>query len=473
MAKLPVEIIIKAIDKAGPAFKSLAARMKAAWGEGKFKAWYAFTALKEHLAANFKPLDLLKSGLMGAGAAIAGLGAGLVAAGAGFLHFIGSTQEALDSLNDLSSAAGLSVDTFAGLRYSAKLGGVDAESFATGIQKLNKSMGEMTTGKGGEFLAFLKQAAPDLAKQVKGAKTTEGAMSLLADAFAKLPDSQRRAALANAAFGKSGAQLGEWLHAGGPAVQKQVLRYLQLAGSQDAAAKAAGDLGDAWDDTQTALDGLRSAVASKFFPVLTDLANRLATFISENREGIAAWAERAAKALGDWVNSGGIERLTSSLDTMATAIINIATAVGPMVSSFTSALDPVVRFGTAVFEFSQKFLGFSGALESFRQFRSGFMQEWDTIRPVLEKMQTLLSFVTPGADLLLGGGIAQGNTLQSFFSPKAAGLAAATAGPGGGETRVVVDFANAPRGTRVSQESNGNQSVDLSVGYSMASGISG
>lgn len=468
MTKLPVEIIIKAIDKAGPAFKSLAARMKAAWGEGKFKAWYAFTALKEHLTANFKPLDLLKSGLLGAGAAIAGLGAGLVAAGAGFLHFIGSTQEALDSLNDISSAAGLAVDMFAGLRYSAKLGGVDAESFATGIQKLNKSMGEMTTGKGGEFLAFLKQAAPDLAKQVKGAKTTESALALLADAFAKLPDSQRRAALANAAFGKSGAQLGEWLHAGGPAVQKQVLRYLQLAGSQDQAAKAAGDLGDAWDDTQTALDGLRSAVASKFFPVLTDLANRLATFISENREGIAAWASRAAKAVSDWVNSGGIERLTAFLDTLATVTADVVRSIGPLVSTLSGVVEPLVKLGGLLVE-ANPFVALS---TSFRAFRAGFMEDWEKLRPVLEKMKTALSFVAPGADLLLGGGIAQGNTLQSFFAPKAAGLAAATAGPGG-ESRITIDLNGAPRGTRVSQESSGNQSVDLSVGYSMASGISG
>lgn len=466
--KLPVEIIIKAIDKAGPAFKLLADRMRAAWGEGKFKAWYAFTALKEHIAKNFKPLDLLKSGLTAAGVGIAGLATGLFAAGLGFLHFIGSTQEALDRLNDMSSAAGASVDTFAAWRYSAKLGGVDAEEFAAGLAKLNKNMGEMTHGKGGEFLAFLQEVSPDLAKQVKAAKTTEGAMSLLADAFAKLPDSQRRAALASAAFGKSGAQLGEWLHQGGPEIQKQMLRYLQLAGSQDAAAKSAAELGDAWDDTQTAFEGVRNAVGAEFFPVLTDLAKRLASFLSENREGIASWASKAAKAIGAWVDSGGIERLTGFLDTLATVTSEVMESIGPLVSTIAGAIEPLLKIGSVLWKLNP----WGMFIDNFRQFRVEFLKEWERLRPALEKLQRVLSFLSPGADLLLGANITQGNLLQGALSPKAGGIADALTGTTS-ETRIVVDFANSPRGTRVSQESTGNQSVDLSVGYSMASGISG
>lgn len=123
-----------------------------------------------------------------------------------------------------------------------------------------------------------------------------------------------------------------------------------------------------------------------------------------------------------------------------------------------------------------------------------FRTAWDYIKPIVDKIiwagekaagaaravQETLGKGVLGARVE-GGAITQltrrvmrersgeSSNIFSATSPRAllAGAGGHAQGAAGGETTVKVEFANAPRGTRVAQESRG-ATVDLSVGYQMA-----
>lgn len=116
-----------------------------------------------------------------------------------------------------------------------------------------------------------------------------------------------------------------------------------------------------------------------------------------------------------------------------------------------------------------------------------FAWAWSQIKPIVDKVVDAVDLVKQGWETLRGseqsalpnlmpasGGFAGGlpMSLGAPISGQARSIVAANelrrGGAENGETKVRVEFANAPRGTRVDQESRG-ASVDLAVGYQMGS----
>ena len=278
------------------------------------------------------------SALQGVGGEVFALGAKLAAvtAGAGlaFGAVVKGAVEAGDDLGTIAERVGLSVDAYASLRHAANMADVDQEEFNAAMDKFNKNLGDMTAGTGGEFLAFLNEISPTLAKQMKAAKGTEAAFSIMTDAFAKIPDPARRATLASHAFGKSGLQMGTFMRAGSAAIQEQQSAYMRLAGSQEAFAQSAGKLDEAMKENETAFTGLRAVTMGALFPALTSLSKLLTEFMVKNRDGIQRWAEGASKAFQGWIDSGGFERLVESVKSIGNAIVKVVDTLGPMGTAF-------------------------------------------------------------------------------------------------------------------------------------------
>lgn len=390
-------IVIRAIDKATAPVRAMRVRLERALApladvSKKLDAGLGLKKIGEKWDGVRNAVGRVSDEVFKLGARLAGIAA---VAGGAFYTIIKGAMDAGDQLGEQANRVGLTVDAFASLRFAAAQADVSQEAFAGSMDKLNKQLGDMKVGKGGEFLSFLNEISPTFAKQVKGAKSTEAAMALLTDAFAKIDDPSKRATLAAHAFGKSNLQMGEFLHQGSAAIQEQQRRYMELAGSQEEFAKRAGDLDNATRETSIAFEGLRNTFATAFFPVLTKLAEKLTGLLSSNRGGLAAWAERAAAAFDGWLSGGGLDRLVETLGGIADTIGKVVGWLGPMGTGFAVA-------GVALAPLLASLVSLGSSLVSLGVTLAPlFMAAWSAIVPMLGSLATAFAGVGTSVGVLM------------------------------------------------------------------------
>lgn len=509
--KFPLSLIVRAIDKASGPLRSITANINAQTaplrGLGK-----DFKGLGEalHLEGAGKAISNVGSTAWATVARLAGLALG---AGVAFGVIVKGATDAGDKLGEMADRVGLSVDSYASLQFAAAQADVEQEAFASGMDKLNKQLGDMKTGKGGKFLAFLNEISPTFAKQVKGAKTTEEAFFLLTDAMAKLPDEQRQAKLAAEAFGKSNTQMGRFMHQGTKAILEQEAEFMRLSGSQEAFARNSGELDNATRKTETAFLGLRNAAVGALAPALTKIANAASEFLVKNRDGLARWAEDTGAKISAWVDRGGMDQLAGQLGKVADGVGKVidflgpmgvaiaagAVAFGPLAVSLLAAIPPLALFGAAAWTALAPILPFVAAgvalaiagkqiydawgplQKKFEDFgdtlRWAVVDGWKEVRPIISAMSNLPGIgLAAGAALRVGDSAAgqassaiEARTGQSMAAIEARQARAdapfSPAGPTGiSLSQVSVKFDNLPAGARVSQS---GAPTDLSLGHSV------
>jgi hypothetical protein len=495
-AEFPLSLVIKAVDKATAPLREINKRMQ------------AFTAPVRKLNNSVKALSdeagvprLMKS-FKGVGSAVGNVGkeaaalglkiAGIGAAAAvGFYAIVRSSVDAGDKLGEMAQRVGLSVDAYAQLQFAAAQADVEQEAFNSSMDKFNKNLGSMKAG-GGEFIAFLDKVNPAFAQQMKATKTTEEALALLTLGFEKVTDPSKRAALAAAAFGKSGLQMGQFLGQGSKAIEEQRKRYFELHGSMVGFAAGAGELDNALRETENAFEGLRDTAMGALFPALTKISKAITGFLAKNREGLAAWAEKTGAAISAWVEGGGLERLGAGLREMAGTIGRIVERLGGLkgIATITAVvmagplLMSVLTLGKAIWGLGMAMAGtpigwFLAALLAVGAAGYAITKNWDDMIEAFTTWSGWLNFMKAQIDMILspleslrvagewwgkqigfGGATAQPSLGASAAAPGAAPGAA-------GSARVQVDFANVPKGVRVTADPQGTAELDLSMGYSM------
>jgi hypothetical protein len=512
--KFPLSLIVKAVDQATPTLAIMSAKLKSQLGPfNEFSdQWSKFGK-----AAHFDAFSKVGSAAKNVGDEVFGLAARLgglaLGAGLAFGAVIKGAMDAGDALGEHANRVGLSVDAYASLQHASAQADVDQEQFASGLDKLNKQLGDMKVGKGGEFLKFLNEISPTFAKQVKGAHGTEEALALLTDAFAKIDDPSKRATLSAHAFGKTNLQMGEWLHTGSAAIQAQQVAFMRLAGSQEEFAKGAGDLDNATRETTLAFTGLRNAAAAGLFPALTKLSNIATKFLAEHREGISAWATKTGSAIDSWVQGGGLQRLADSFGKVADGAMAVGNFLGPMgiaavaagialtpllisIGSLgvavVGAIPALIALGGVLLPLAPAILAIAGAGSALAVVGYEIYTSWDSLTKKLEEFGDTLRWAVvdgwaevrpflaalsrvPGIGIALAAGdfaanqtskAIESHTGQSVESIRARNAEAARPQNRSVTTQnnVSIDINGLPPGSRVSQA--GEAPVDLSLGYS-------
>ncbi|MCH4560345.1 hypothetical protein [Mesorhizobium jarvisii] len=302
-----IESQLKALGAAGEkAFKDIQAAVNKA-NFDKFTA--SLSKVRSDLANVAKNFALLG----------AGLAAGATAAGAAAFGLAKSSGEVADNAGKAAEKTGLQVEAYTKLEFAANMANVSTEQFVGGMSKLNKAIAEAAKGttKAGDAIdvagVHVTRFGGNITKAADATKTggtvfdrlgvkirdvngnlrsNEAILLDVADAFARMPDSALKSALAIELFGKAGAELLPFLNqakAGILDLGKQA-EQLGIVLTKDQA--AIGDaLGDSLDSAKKAIAGTRLQLGLLFGPGITELANGFADIINQNRAAILEFGQ--------------------------------------------------------------------------------------------------------------------------------------------------------------------------------------
>ena len=143
-----------------------------------------------------------------------GMGAGVGAlAGEKLAEGIKSAAEALPEFGERmeviansAKKAGLTAEAYQEMAYAMKMVGIPAEAMDKSFKKLNVGLAQLRNHQG-PLLEGLKRLNPTLLQSLMSAKSGEDAFMMTAEAVAKETDATKRAAIAQAVFGKSGVDM--------------------------------------------------------------------------------------------------------------------------------------------------------------------------------------------------------------------------------------------------------------------------
>lgn len=243
--------------------------------------------------ADRRSRDISKSisnGLKGALGSVAafttGLVGGLLSAQAAFEGFMNAINNA-DRLDELSSRLGISTEQLSAWGYAAKLSGSDLESLTGSIQKFSKTVASAAdaNSRQAELFASLGISVKDAAGNLRD---VEDLLPEVADRFKALDNETTETALAMELFGRSGAELLEFLNRGSDGLNKLGQEARDLGGIIDGeTAKAAAEFKDQVDQLRVATNALFTQIARELLPDLKALTSQLIQ-LSKDTDGVAS-----------------------------------------------------------------------------------------------------------------------------------------------------------------------------------------
>lgn len=232
-----------------------------------------------------------QSTLSGLGTSIKAFAAGAVAA-LSFGTVTAALKSSIDHMDELGKAAqkiGIPVEQLSGLEYAARLADVSLGDLQSNLSKFNRALGEIAGGGKNDAGAALKAIGVSALDANGKLRPTSDLIADIADKFASYKDGAEKAALAQAIFGKSGADMIPLLNGGRDAIKEatdEAARF-GLIVNEDAA-KAAEQFNDNLTRLQGAGQGLVQIIAGPLVQGLADLTDKMMGYINvgSNAESI-------------------------------------------------------------------------------------------------------------------------------------------------------------------------------------------
>jgi hypothetical protein len=259
------------------------------------------------------------------GSVLKGAFAGAVAIGA--VTSLGSafkkSSASMDEMVKSAQKVGVATESLSRLKYVADQSGVSFDGLQTGLKKLNKNLADVETGTTSAAKALRSLG-------VNGGDSPEDSLSKIAEAFASVPDSAQKTALAMDIFGKSGADLIPILNAGADGIKNLSDRAERLGLVIDEnTAKAAEKFNDSISDIDAGLGAIAKKITAGAMPAFSQLASTIADSIVISGE----W-KQVGKSLGYavlWVSDKFI-KATATVYAFGSGISAVASAVSELAS---------------------------------------------------------------------------------------------------------------------------------------------
>ena len=288
------------------------------------------------------------------GLRIAGLGAAMLAPMLGAARAFGSMG---DQVAKMAKRTGLSVEALSELRFAASQTGTSLEALETGFRRMQRSIYDAGRGLSTQTdaLADLGLTYEDLA-----GLSPEEQFKKLAEAISRVEDPTRKAALAQALFGRAGTQLLPLFAQGAKgieALQAEARRLGLTMSGEDA--KAAEDFTDAldrlWKVIKIGVFNVGAALApllEKVADVMTQLATTVSDWVKRNQTLIVQVAKVASLVLGFGAVLIVLGTLISgvgiALGLLAGIISGVGAAFGVLASAIGFLVSPIGLVITAL-----------------------------------------------------------------------------------------------------------------------------
>lgn len=209
------------------------------------------------------------------------IGAGVVAAGAALTKLTVDAINYADALDEMSARTQISTEQLSKWGYAAKLSGTDLESLVSSTDKLAKNLAAAADGdsKMGQLFQALGISVKDAAGNLRD---VEDVLPEIADRFAALDNQTTETALAMQLFGKSGAELLEFLNRGGDGIAALGDELQALGGviSGETAA-AAAQFKDELDRLKVTGDALGTQIAAQLLPALSETTKEFRLIVQQ------------------------------------------------------------------------------------------------------------------------------------------------------------------------------------------------
>lgn len=241
-----------------------------------------------------------------------------------------------DQLDEMSQKLGVSTEQLSKWAYAANLSGTDIDTVARSVNLLSKNLAAAAdpTSKMGELFAALGVQVKDAAGNLRSA---DDVLPELADRFKALDNQTTETALAMQLFGKSGAELLEFLNRGSDGINALGDELDTLGGviSTDTAA-AAAQFKDELDKLKIAGQGLGLEIAARLLPSLTDSAVKLRELVKDgdlaaNMVTVLSTAMKSGVFILDQYNNA-VARASIAIEgfvNLQRGVAEIAANVGP------------------------------------------------------------------------------------------------------------------------------------------------
>lgn len=394
-----------------------------------------------------------------AGLAIAAMTTGAIA------RSVQSFAAAGDEVAKMSRELGLGAEALQELRFAADRQGVSASDLEKALGALNNRVGQLRQGQGSLY-TMLNRSNPELATQLQNAEDTEEAFTLMMQAMDGAANAQDRAALAQAAFGRSGQTLVRMAEAGSAGLEdlRAEARRLGLVMSEEATAESE-KFQDAMTNLKGAITGVKNNALGPLVASLTPLIDRMGEWVAANQGLIQQKIEDVISKIGDvsrevyrlWDN-GVIPAILAGV----VAFKAISTAVAAFTTIMTVAKGVQLALNVAM---SANPIGIIiMSISALVALVVLLINKWDDLRERF--LDTRLGKFFDN-DVTVDEGRQRNADRYGLTTSNTAGIQQVSRSESVSRSEVDVNFRGAPRGTQFSQR---GRATGVSLNYGAAGG---
>lgn len=267
---------------------------------------------------------------------IAKIGAVAVAAAAvGIAALAKSVANAGDKFQKMSISLGVSTEALSSLKHAAELSGASMQDIEKALKTVAKRANDAQAGLSTAVRSF-EQLGISIEDSEGNLKSLDILLVESANAFAKMTDDTKAAALAQELFGKSGVNLLPLLKQGSEGIRKmqEEAKALGITFDKEAADQAAL-FNDELLRLQRTLGGVKTQIGQALLPVMTEMITDLKKIGIQ----VVTWV-KANKELID-------SKITETIIGLKAALEGLLTVLVPTVSFFGAVKDRIVLISQA------------------------------------------------------------------------------------------------------------------------------
>ncbi len=191
-------------------------------------------------------------------------------------------------------------DRLTKLEAGARLAGSSAEALDAGLRSLGDRLSGAAWGRDPQAVQLFQSLGVAFRDAKGNARQADDALGDVAEAIKRMPDPRTQARITRELFG--GEELLPFLRRGREGIAEWTREVERLGGFiTPAMAERADKLRTSFSEISVAVEGVGNRIADKLAPRVTELNDRLATWIARNKDLIAT-------KVGEWID-GFVDRL--------------------------------------------------------------------------------------------------------------------------------------------------------------------